>query len=83
MLCREITDAATELCFLVEREVLVQLAADCNESVAAWCRQEEGSLILDVMYAGNRHQLVSAAEIREGLAMARETAKTVISIESS
>ncbi|MBD5489403.1 MAG: hydroxymethylbilane synthase [Lachnospiraceae bacterium] len=83
MLCREITDAETELCFRVEREVLVRLAADCSESVAAWCRQEEDSLILDVMYARNRQQLVSAAEVREGLAMAREAAKIVAGIESS
>ncbi|MDE7259475.1 MAG: hypothetical protein K2N77_09610, partial [Lachnospiraceae bacterium] len=59
MLCREITDAETELFFRVEREVLARLAADCSESVSAWCRQEEDSLILDVMYAGNRQQLVS------------------------
>lgn len=83
MLCREITDAETELCFLVEREVLAQLATDCSESVAAWCRQEEDSLVLDVMYAGNRQQLVSAAEVRKGLAMAREAAKIVASIEPS
>ncbi|MDE7133177.1 MAG: hydroxymethylbilane synthase [Lachnospiraceae bacterium] len=83
VLCREITDADTELCFRVEREVLAWLAADCSESVAAWCRQEEDSLVLDVMYAGKRQQLVSAAEVREGLAMAREAAKIVASIESS
>lgn len=83
VLCREITDADTELCFWVEREVLAQLATDCRESVAAWCRQEEDSLILDVMYAGKRQQLVSAAEVREGLEMAREAAKIVAGIESS
>ena len=83
MLCREITDAETELCFRVEREALARLAADCSESVAAWCRQEEDSLVLDVMYAGKRQQLVSAAEVQEGLAMAREAAKIVAGIESS
>lgn len=57
-LCREVTDADTELSFLVEREVLTRLAADCSDTAAAWCRQEQGSLILDVMYAGNRHQVI-------------------------
>ena len=57
-LCREVTDADTELSFLVEREVLAKLAADCSDTAAAWCRQEQGSLILDVMYAGNRHQVI-------------------------
>lgn len=83
MLCREITDAETELCFQMEREVLARLAADCSESVAVWCRKEGDSLILDVMYAENRQQLVSVAEVREGLMMAREAAKIVSSIEVS
>lgn len=77
VLCRKITDAETELCFLVEREVLAQLAMDCSESVAAWCRQEEDSLILDVMYAGKRQQLVSATEVREGLEMAWKAVDSV------
>lgn len=56
-LCREITDAETELCFLVEREVLARLSADCSEAAAAWCRRERGRLALDVMYAGIRQRL--------------------------
>lgn len=56
-LCREVTDADTERSFLVEREVLTRLAADCSDTAAAWCRQEQGKLILDVMYAGNRQQV--------------------------
>lgn len=79
MLCRKITDAETELCFLVEREVLARLAADCSESVAAWCRREQDSLILDAMYAGNRRQLVTAAEVRDGLEMARRVVESVMS----
>lgn len=51
------TDKDTELDFLVERETLSQLAADCSDTAAAWCRQEQGKLILDVMYAGNRQQV--------------------------
>ena len=95
MLCRKITDSETELCFLVEREVLAQLSVDCSESAAAWCRQEKGGLTLDVMYAGNREQLVCevdsytgkmeenrAEQLRAGLAMAREAAKIVAGIES-
>ncbi|MBD5525808.1 MAG: hydroxymethylbilane synthase [Lachnospiraceae bacterium] len=95
MLCRIITDSETELCFLVEREVLAQLSVDCSEAAAAWCRQEKDGLKLDVMYAGNREQLVCevdsytgemeenrAEQLCAGLAMAREAAKNVASIES-
>ena len=89
-LCRRITDAETELCFRVEREVLTQLAADCSEAAAAWCRQEQDGLTLDVMYAGRREKLVCkvdsyademeenrAEQLRAGLEMAREAAKLV------
>lgn len=89
-LCREITDEETELCFLVEREVLSALSADCSEAIAAWCRREADDLTLDVMYAGNRQRLVCAADSRseteggkesaqlqEGLAMARQAAELV------
>lgn len=90
-LCRKITDAETKLCFLTEREVLTQLAADCSESAAAWCRQEQGNLILDVMYARNRvsiscetgSRMKERREGREamweekGLELARKAAKLV------
>lgn len=83
-LCRQITDADTELSFLVEREVLAQLAADCSDAAAAWCRQEQGKVILDVMYAGNRQQVVWEAkaadrveQMQTGLAMAKEAAGLV------
>ena len=91
-LCREITDAKTELCFLVEREALAQLSADCSEAAAAWCRREWGRLVLDVMYAGNRKRLtarnvmpggvtvqnnVCGPELQEGLRIAREAARLV------
>ena len=89
-LCRRITDAETELCFQVEREVLTQLAADCSEAAAAWCRQEQDCLTLDVMYAGKRERLVCVADsyanereenraeqLRVGLEMAREAAELV------
>lgn len=86
-LCREVTDADTELSFLVEREVLAKLAADCSDAVAAWCRQEQGSLVLDVMYAGNRQQVIYSADgsaqstgaalLQVELAMAEEAAGLV------
>ncbi len=38
-ICKKITDEETALCFLVEREVLQQLSADCSEAAAAWCRR--------------------------------------------
>lgn len=77
LLCREITDAETALCFWVEREVLSALSADCSEAIAAWCRRDGERLTLDVMYAGNRTQLVSGAEPDAGLEMARQAAAFV------
>lgn len=74
LLCREITDAETALCFLVEREVLSTLSADCSEAIAAWCRRDGERLTLDVMYAGKRTRLVSEAEPEAGLEMARQAA---------
>ena len=89
-LCREITDAETELYFAVEREVLSALSADCSEAIAAWCRQEADGLTLDVMYAGNKQRLVCVADfpseaeggkeialLQAGLEMARQAAKLV------
>lgn len=38
-ICKEISDAETELCYAVEREALAQLSADCSEAAAAWCRR--------------------------------------------
>ena len=86
-LCRKVTDEETEVCFLAEREVLAELSADCSEAAAAWCRLEQGRLVLDVMYAGNRQRVVEeAADLRSprqneklqaGLQMAREAAKLV------
>lgn len=74
VLCRRLTDEETELCFLVEREVLSALSADCSEAIAAWCRRDEDRLTLDVMYAGRRTRLTSEAELDAGLEMARRAA---------
>lgn len=121
-ICKEISDAETELCYVVEREALAQLSADCSEAAAAWCRrtasvpwangaarwQEESpvqrleassvqsleaayatsmyvselaypedSILLDVMYAGNKVRLIGAADAAEGGRMARRAAKMV------
>ena len=77
VLCREITDAETELCFLVEREVLSALSADCSEAIAAWCRRESDQMTLDVMYAGRRTRLTSRVELDEGVKTARRAAELV------
>lgn len=78
-LCKKITDAGTELCYLVEREVLSQLSADCSEAAAAWCRigQAEGRLLLDVMYAERRVNLTGAVSLEEGKRLAQRAARTV------
>ncbi len=77
VLCGDITDAETELCFLVEREVLAGLSADCSEAIAAWCRREGDGLTLDVMYAGHRKRLTCAAKTGDGLELARRAAELV------
>ena len=77
VLCRGITDAETELCFQVEREVLSALSADCSEAIAAWCRRELDQLTLDVTYAGRRTRLTSKGELDEGVKMARRAAELV------
>lgn len=73
-LCRKITDAETELCYAVEREVLARLAADCSEAAAAWCRRDGEALVLDAMYAGDRVRLTCPARLQEGRKMAGQAA---------
>lgn len=53
VLCRDMTDAETELSFLVEREVLAQLAADCSEAAAAWCRRAGDRQCRNALLHGN------------------------------
>lgn len=50
----QISDAKTHLAFWVERQVLDLLGADCSEPAGAWCREEGGALVLDVMYGDER-----------------------------
>ncbi len=89
--CKEITDEETALCFVVEREALSLLSADCSEAAAAWCRLERvgqsrdasredfsaDRLLLDVMYAGRRVGLTGMASIEEGRRLARQAARIV------
>lgn len=94
--CKKITDQETEISYLVERETLSQLSADCSEAAAAWCRRGKkeqnpeamhaadgqsteaaDELLLDVMYAGNRVRLTCAAEVEEGIRLARQAAQMV------
>ena len=70
-------DQETNLSFQVEREALNQLAADCSEPAAAWCRKEANRLVLDVMYAGNRKTLDCELGIQNGLEMAQKAARLV------
>lgn len=72
-----ISDERTYLDFLVEQEVLTQLEADCSEAAAAWCRQKEGSLLLDVMYGENRVSLCKEANKETGLRLAEKAARLV------
>ncbi len=76
-LCQAIMDQETNLSFQVEREALNQLAADCSEPAAAWCRKEANRLVLDVMYAGNRKTLDCELGIQNGLEMAQKAARLV------
>ena len=52
-LCQAIMDQGTNLSFQVEREALNQLAADCSEPAAAWCRKEANRLVLDTKRIGD------------------------------
>lgn len=90
-ICRGISDAETELCYAVEREVLAQLSADCSEAAAAWCRRvssdqgvyvskmaySEDSILLDVMYADRRVSLTGLVNLEEGRKMAWLAAQEV------
>lgn len=65
-LLKRITDAEAKLAFDVEREVLTCLQADCSEAAAAWCRQENGYLLLDVLYGKKRVWLEEKLPVSEG-----------------
>lgn len=74
---KRISDERTYLDFLVEQEALSQLEADCSEAAAAWCRQQDDRMFLDVMYGGSRASLCGAAEQEAGLRLAEKAARMV------
>lgn len=90
-ICKEISDAETELCYTVEREALALLSADCSEAAAAWCRRvspdqgvcvseraySEDRICLDVMYADRWVDLTGIVNLEEGRKMARLAAQMV------
>lgn len=92
-ICKEISDAETALCYVVEREALAQMSADCSETAAAWCRigkVEESrkgvssetaygadKLILDVMYADRRVKMTGLVSEAEGIRLAQCAAQRV------
>lgn len=76
-ICRRITDVETKRCYLVERNVLEQLSADCSEAAAAWCRRVKEELVLDAMYAQKRVRLACADNEEEGIWLAKRAAQMV------
>lgn len=72
-----ISDEGAWLDFVTEREVLSQLCADCSEAAAAWSRQREKRLLLDVMYGEKRASLCGAANGEEALRLAAKAAALV------
>lgn len=76
-LLMKISDERTYLDFLMEQEVLAQLEADCSEAAAAWCRQQSGVLLLDVMYGENRVSLCEKAGKETCLRLAEKAARLV------
>ncbi len=92
-ICKAISDAQTALCYVVEREALAQMSADCSETAAAWCRivkEEErrkrdsaqtpyaaDRLVLDVMYADRRVRVTGLVSEAEGRRLARYAARQV------
>lgn len=72
-----ICDEKTYLNFFVEQETLAQLGADCSEAAAAWCRQQDGSLLLDVMYGEKRAFLRGRANPEAGALLAKKAAGMV------
>lgn len=73
----QISDEGAWLDFVTEREVLSQLCADCSEAAAAWSRQREKRLLLDVMYGEKRASLCGAANREEALRLAAKAAELV------
>lgn len=74
----QLSDFGTELDFCVEREVLRLLGVDCSEAVAAWCRETDDGLCLDVMYGGHKIWIQTKERSRQaGLLAAKEATERV------
>ncbi|MBQ2412344.1 MAG: hypothetical protein II313_02855, partial [Anaerotignum sp.] len=67
------TDKETKYLFETEREVLMQLNADCSEPAAAFAELQEGNIRLRVMYG--RHSAEVTGRIEDRLQLAAEVAR--------
>lgn len=61
--CKNITDKETEISYLVEREVLLQLSADCSEAAAAWCRRGKKEQNPEAMRAADEKSMEAEDEL--------------------
>ena len=67
------TDEKTRYLFETEREVLMQLNADCSEPAAAFAELEGGSIRLRAMYG--KHSAEGTAKIEDRLQLAADVAR--------
>ena len=67
------TDKETKYLFETEREVLMQMNADCSEPAAAFAELQEGSIRLRAMYG--RHSAEGTARIEDRLQLAADVAR--------
>ena len=67
------TDQETKYLFETEREVLMQMNADCSEPAAAFAELQEGNIRLRAMYG--KHFAEGTARIEDRLQLAAEVAR--------
>jgi porphobilinogen deaminase len=67
------TDKETKYLFETEREVLMQMNADCSEPAAAFAELQEGNIHLRAMYG--KHSAEGTARIEDRLQLAAEVAR--------
>lgn len=80
-ICKGVSDAATELSYLVEREALAQLSSDCSEAVAAWCRRTSSAPEAYTSYS--RGQEPAVVRKMESSPVQRLTSSSVGSLEAA
>lgn len=78
-----ICDEEAYLEYLVEREVLAGLSADCSQGAGAFCRRQEEGLLLDAMYGQSRVSLSCSRTKEAGLRAARKAAGMLRQAERS